>query len=85
MPWPIASCNRMPLAPDDRITGISPAGGLRASNRIMVRSTASRTIAVSRSSVYQSMSSRAEMFENPVCTCPPFFAVTSTVSRVMGR
>ena len=85
MPWPMASCNRMPLAPDARMTGISPAGGRRASNRIIVRSTASRTIVVSRSSVYQPNSSRAAMFEKPDCVSPPWVAVTISVTRVIGR
>ena len=41
MPWPMASCSRMPEAPAASTTGISPAGGWTASNRIIVFATAS--------------------------------------------
>ncbi len=44
MPWPIASCRRIPDAPAPRTTGISPAGGVTASKRTTVRETASLTI-----------------------------------------
>ena len=51
MPWPMASCRRMPLEPAARTTGISPAGGRPESKRIRVRSMAVVMSRSTRSSV----------------------------------
>ena len=51
MPWPIASCRRMPDEPAASTTGISPAGGGTASKRMVVRPTASLTSRSIRSGV----------------------------------
>ena len=85
MPWPIASCRRMPEAPAASTTGISPAGGRLASNSTIVRLTASLATKARRSSVYHSKPWRPARLAELAWLTPFFLAVTMHHRRVIGR